>query len=160
MVYLIDDTDNKITITNKISIPDISGTNPLSAFPYIDNNNIFNIIYGIDEHNSAITLIQCNLDTQKYIGTNNIIDISNTDLSKSNLFNPDVINYTYAFLDKSTSGTCGFFMNGYYFIITQNGEIFRSIVDNSKSTPNMYINPCYPISYYDMPIDRRFAGVM
>lgn len=50
---------------------------------------------------------------------------------------------------------CSFIINNYIFIITPSGEIFRYFYTNNT----IYINPCYGITNYDMPISSRILQV-
>ena len=50
---------------------------------------------------------------------------------------------------------CSFIINNYIFIIFSSGEIFRYFYTNNT----IYINPCYGITNYDMPISSRILQV-
>tara|TARA_B110000908_G_C10138405_1_gene395576 strand:+ start:39 stop:887 length:849 start_codon:yes stop_codon:yes gene_type:complete len=55
-----------------------------------------------------------------------------------------------------TSGNCTFEMNGYIFLVTGSGEIFRGFFDPvSDNKINLIITPCYGVSNYGRPIDKQ-----
>lgn len=55
-----------------------------------------------------------------------------------------------------SAGNCTFQINGYVFIITGSGEIFRGYYDTSvKNTINIVLNPCYGVSNYSRPLEKQ-----
>lgn len=58
-----------------------------------------------------------------------------------------------------SAGNCTFIMNGYLFIITGSGEIFRGTFKPFNADYNINLIPCFGVSNFDGPIDNDIINM-
>jgi hypothetical protein len=95
------------------------------------------------------TVAYYNIDTKKMSASGKVTGVTDTSIFMSTpIATPFYLNYS--------AGNCTFLVNGYVFIITGSGEIFRGFFDDTDETIiNIELSPCYGVSNYDRPIDKK-----